>query len=144
MLVDLLRLFFKWLTPPREGDSGEEHYRWRVSVSVVLGITAVGLILRTITSIGLVPALYPGYATTVDVAALAIEIRTARMQDLATKMLDLQPKRCSAVDENLRQVLTKELTEMQIEYRDKKGIDFPLPSCNELREQRQNERNEHQ
>lgn len=114
MIDKVFLLFIRWLIPPKVNASQEEQYAWRI------GIVSIILI------IGGVLALHLAWGDT----SITEEVRSYRVSQLTTNLLDLQNRRCRSTGE-LREVLNKQITSMLLEFKDRKGNDFPLPTCQE-------------
>jgi len=130
MIDKVFLLFIRWLIPPKVNASPEEQYAWRIGIVSIIIIIGGALALHLAWAAGLAPFSEKGYSTVSELTILTAEVRGYRISQLTTNLLDLQTRRCKATGE-LREVLDKQITSMLIEFKDRKGVDFPLPTCSE-------------
>lgn len=122
---------FRWIFPPKIDATPEQVQAWRQSMSMIVGALVGFSVFGFMWSEGLTP-LSEGYARNSAVAQLASALHDHRASILATTILDTQRNKCATADGALRTVLVRQLTDQLQQYRELKGQDFPLPSCEDI------------
>lgn len=96
-------------------------------MSFSVGILTAAFVAQITWNMGLTP-FSEGMATQHSVNSVVTEVRSYRAQDMVVDMLNVRTKQCAAHGE-LKDLLTQQLTQMLIEYKQIKDADFPLPAC---------------
>lgn len=66
-----------------------------------------------------------------DIEVIKKDIESIRDIQVAAQLISMQKDRCSAAAE-LKELLTREITNMKISFKNKNGFEFPLPECSEF------------
>lgn len=120
---------------PSEGSSD---YRWKVSVSVLLGVVIVIGGFHIAWACGLLAfAGLPGFASAEEVKLNGHELAVVEANQIDAQIMDTRTRQCKMMQVSPRNddaltFYTQRLGERMSRYRQLVGQDYRLPDCNEL------------
>jgi len=134
-----VREFASRLKPPGHDAAPEEVQAWRWFVALTTGVTAMGLTAHIIIACGYAATLgFAGFAKAEDIAgvrqemaAVKLDLRNKRAQELAALLLDTKQKQCVAMGEAKRLYLAS-YNNLRSEYFMLNGREFPDPPCSDF------------
>ena len=124
---------------PTPGANPQLDWRWRVSVSLLLGGLTLALSAHIALACGLLPTLWPGFALASDVSAQAAQITSLEMRQIDDQIVLTRTRQCEAMKatppnesakwfaESRIQTLTEKWQQMSINHQP-----YRLPDCSEL------------
>ena len=84
-------------------------------------------------SVGYGPFEGEGFVQHAQFQKLAEDARRGRINSLREALISIRRESCSDAEGEYRLMLLSHLTELQSEWRELTGTDFPLPSCQDFR-----------
>lgn len=134
-----VREFAQRLKPPGHDATPEDVQAWRWFVALTTGVTALGLVAHIVLACGYAGALgYAGFAKAEDIAgvrqemaAVKLDLRNKRGQELTGLLLDMKQKQCMATGEAKRLYL-KSYNDLRAEFFTVNGREFPDPPCSDF------------
>jgi hypothetical protein len=128
---DIIEGTLKIIAPPDDAHP-EAQYAWRVRVALV-ACSGLGLaLIQGVLSLGVLPAVYPGFAKATDLASMVNEIRQNRLANVDGQLLDLRIKHCEAKSPEAKQLYWTKISQGMEEYQRLTGHPYNLPACSDL------------
>lgn len=128
----------KNLIPPSSGASDSHIRRWRHWMAMATFLNALGLSAHVLLACGFIAPFYPGFAQASDISGVRAEmkevkdtLRTKRVNELGSLMLDAKQKQCTATGEAKRLYLVS-YNALRAEYFDLADREFPDPPCSDF------------
>ena len=133
---DFLFWVLRGLVPPHDAE-GNAVYRWRVMLVVIVMSNSLGIVVGTILSLGIVPAVFQGFAHTRDVVEMGQQFSDVQRNQLDSKILDTRTRQCASIATKNQGALLFATARLQGELeawsRLTQGRDpYRLPPCEEL------------
>lgn len=134
-MKEFFTAIFLGLLPPRES-GGNNVYRWRVTVSVMIMANTFVIVGLSALSFGMTPLFFHGFAQADGLAAVQQQFATIQTNQLDAKILDTRTRQCRAILSKNESALQFATERLQIELNDyqslTKGLRYRLPGCEEL------------
>lgn len=130
-LLETLLSALKLLVPPRGTDKrGQTRWRWLVFV-LLCAIVGGGLVHLAL-ECGYLTSVFPGYATTADLARVESRFDLFMTGDLEERMLAKAAERCEAKDSRIKQELSADIARLQYDYHAITKGWYRVPGCSDL------------
>lgn len=130
-LPEFLLSIMDALVPPADSDPrAVEVHRWRVTV--VACSAFCGLIVSIIISYGLVPGIFPGFATARDVNDLRQVLLDERSSILDQQIFQLRQLNCTSKSDSEREMVRGRIQDLMQRYYNVTGRSYDLPACGDF------------
>ena len=124
---------------PTPGADPKLDWRWRVSVSMLLGGLTLAVTAHIALACGLLQAMYPGFALASDVTAQARQLTTLQMSQIDNQILVTRTRQCDAMKANPPNESAKQFAERRLQDLMEQWAElainhqpYRLPDCSEL------------
>lgn len=130
-LPEFLLSIMDALVPPYDSDPKRvELHRWRVTV--VACTAFCGLILTTVISYGVLPGVFPGFATARDVNDLRQVLLDERSSILDQQIFQLRELNCASKSDSEKEMVRGRIQDLMQRYYNVTGRAYVLPSCQDF------------
>jgi hypothetical protein len=133
-----MKEFLTWvcagLVPPH-GTEGNDVYRWRVTVAVMIMANSFGIIGLSAVAFGFAPVLFHGFASADAVHSVREQFAQIQTNQLDAKIMDTRTRQCRAIvtkNETALQFATERLQAELNEYMALTNKRYRLPECSEV------------
>jgi hypothetical protein len=130
-LVETVISAIRFMLPPR-GSDRRGQTRWRWLVFVMLCAIMLGGALHLLLECGYLASVFPGYATTADVARLESRVDALQTVSMEERMLTKAAERCEAKDSRTKQELSADIARLEYDYHAIAKAWYRVPGCSEL------------
>jgi hypothetical protein len=128
---DFIPNMLKWIVPPPDADIAANHnWRWRIATFTALSF--FGVIAITGLAFGVVPSVFPGFASAVALQDSVSEQRQHWVYQLDKQILDYRIQQCHAGTPEAKQLYFSKMQWLMEEYQRLTRQVYILPACGDL------------
>jgi hypothetical protein len=128
---DIIPNMIKWIVPPPDSDAAANHgWRWRIATFTAMSF--FGVIAITILAFGLIPNVFAGFASSLELQNNVAEQRQHWVYQLDKQILDYRIQQCHATTPEARQLYYSKMQWLMEEYQKLVRQNYFLPSCADL------------
>lgn len=118
-MLNLLTSFFGAIVPSLDADP-EVQYVWRLKIAALVSVLIVSVPVIVLAATGHIWG-FDGFLGKSDFQTYLIEAHKLREERLRVDLLALQSSRCKAPTDEARQLYTREIDSLEIEYENLTG-----------------------
>lgn len=130
-LTELLTAAMNATVPPYDADPKLVNlHRWRITI--VSCSSFIGVVMLYAISMGLVPTISSGFATSADVQELRKSILDERASTLDQQLFNLRVLNCKAASGTEKSLYRGRIQDLEARYYSVTGRPYELPQCSDF------------